>query len=75
MTTKVISDDIYIYTFFDQEERKVYTGLATTLEEFESISKMEDLKILTFFNISGKDMVIGDAHIINEFEVAIKNVK
>ncbi len=62
------SDDIYVFTFYDEAENELGTGVVESLEEFEVINK--SVKILTWINIVGQNMEIGEINTHRVLELA-----
>lgn len=52
------TDDIYVFTFFDEVEQEVGTGIAESLDEFQIVCGAT--KILSWINITGKEMAVGE---------------
>lgn len=61
---KIKTDDIYVFTFFDEIEQEVGTGIAESIEEFQIVCGAT--KILSWINITGKDMSVGE-FVVNNF--------
>ena len=56
MATKKLTDDIYVFTFYEPESNNLSMAIAQSLEEFQEYQ--ETLKVIAWGNITGKDMEI-----------------
>jgi hypothetical protein len=57
---KNLTDDIYIFLFYDEIEGEINFHIAQSLEDFEEYNK--NYEIVSWANITGKNMEISEFH-------------
>lgn len=62
---KTNSEDLYIYNYMNKEDDSVEMGIANNLEELQHILKMDDLIVISFQNITGKNIQFGEMNILH----------
>ena len=65
-----LTDDIYVFTYFDQEENTLSMGIAESLEEFQVYQKA--FSIIGWGNITGTGMEITEFHADTDLELVEK---
>lgn len=67
-----LSEDSYIFMFYDQTTGEMGMSVAQDLEEFEQFNKI--VTVVSYFNISGKDMEMTPQIVINELALVKEEV-
>lgn len=65
----VIIDDIYVYTFFDKADNAISTGVVKSIEELQTVSENNNVILMSYFNITGRDIKIGEPKIMGKLEL------
>ena len=60
MSNKKLSDDIYVFTYYDPEEDELSMEIVNSLEDFQKFQK--NVQIVGWGNITGKEMEITQFH-------------
>ncbi len=56
--TKKISDDCYVFLFYDKLDNEINLQVAESLEEFQQYASI--VNIITWFNLTGDNLKISD---------------
>lgn len=68
-----IIDDIYIYTYYDKATTSILTSIAKSIEELQAVSENENNIIMSYFNITGYNIKIGEQKIMGKLELQKEN--